>query len=51
MAENESIPFWWIALFVLLALGLGAAAVLAVGGSLIESGAGAIVPLPPLFLH
>jgi hypothetical protein len=35
MAKNESVSFWWVALFLLLALGLGAAIVLAVGGNLI----------------
>jgi hypothetical protein len=35
MADNESVSFWWVALFLLLALGLGAAAVFAVGGTLI----------------
>jgi hypothetical protein len=35
MAENESVSFWWVALFLLLALGLGAAIVYAVGGTLI----------------
>lgn len=35
MANNESVSFWWVALFLLLALGLGAAMVYAVGGSLI----------------
>jgi len=36
MAEtNSRVPFWWLVLFLLLALGAGAAAVLAVGGSLL----------------
>jgi hypothetical protein len=35
MAKNESVSFWWVALFLLLALGLGAAIVFAVGGNLI----------------
>lgn len=35
MAESDSPSFWWIALFLLLALGLGAAAIYAVGGTLI----------------
>lgn len=43
MAESDSIPFWWIVLFLLLALGAGALTVVSVGGSLI---AGAV--LPPL---
>jgi hypothetical protein len=28
----ESVPFWWVALFVLLALGIGAGAIMYVGG-------------------
>jgi hypothetical protein len=43
MADSDSVPFWWVLLFVLLALGLGAATVVGVGGSLI---AGVLVPLP-----
>lgn len=35
MAENESVSFWWVVVFLLLALGLGAAMVYAVGGNLI----------------
>lgn len=35
MAEKESVSLWWVALFLLLALGLGAAAVFSVGGTLI----------------
>lgn len=45
-AETDpSIPRAWIAIFLLLALGLGAAGVLFVGGDLI--GAGTLVPLVP----
>ncbi|ELZ93279.1 MULTISPECIES: hypothetical protein [Haloferax] len=44
MAESESVPFWWIVLFLVLALGSGAAVVFSVGGSLI-SGTAAL----PLF--
>lgn len=44
MAENDAIPFWWIVVFVVLALGLGALAVSAYGGSLIQGG----VVLPPV---
>ncbi|WP_191967090.1 MULTISPECIES: hypothetical protein [Haloferax] len=40
MVESESVPFWWVLLFILLALGSGAAVVLAVGGSLISAMAG-----------
>jgi predicted secreted protein len=43
MAESDSVPFWWLVLFLLLALGLGAATVLGVGGSII---AGVIAPAP-----
>lgn len=41
MEGSNSIPFWWILLFLVLALGLGAFAVSAVGGSLI---AGVVLP-------
>jgi hypothetical protein len=34
MDESESVPMSWIVLFLLLALGLGAAVVFAVGGTL-----------------
>jgi hypothetical protein len=37
MADSTSIPFWWVVLFVVMALGAGAAAVLAVGGSLVAT--------------
>lgn len=38
MAESSSsVPFWWIVLFVVLALGAGALAISSVGGSLISS--------------
>ncbi|MFQ3318669.1 MAG: hypothetical protein ACI8UR_001580 [Natronomonas sp.] len=33
--EDSSVPLSWIAIFLLLALGLGAAAVLAVGGDIL----------------
>lgn len=36
MAE-ESVPLWWILLFVLLALGLAAGAILYVGGELLAA--------------
>ena len=43
MAENNTrVPFWWLVLFLLLALGAGAAAVFTVGGSLL---AGATLPV------
>lgn len=41
MEDSDSIPAWWVVLFLLLALGLGAATVLGVGGSLI---AGVVAP-------
>jgi hypothetical protein len=45
MAESSSgVPFWWIVLFVLLALGAGALTVIAVGGSLVEQPAGVLLP-------
>jgi hypothetical protein len=34
MAADDSIPYFWILLFFALALGLGAAAIIFVGGSL-----------------
>jgi predicted secreted protein len=43
MADSETVPFWWLVLFLLLALGLGAATVLGVGGSLV---AGVLAPAP-----
>ncbi|MFB6174231.1 MAG: hypothetical protein ABEI39_06270 [Halobacteriales archaeon] len=44
MADSEDVPFWWIALFLLLALGAGAVAVVTAGGSLIAGGA-VVLPL------
>ena len=44
-AESGAVPLWWILVFVVLALGLGAWAVVSVGGSLIASG-GVVLPLP-----
>jgi predicted secreted protein len=43
MADSDTVPFWWLVLFVVLALGLGAATVLGVGGSLV---AGVLAPTP-----
>ncbi|EMA02676.1 MULTISPECIES: hypothetical protein [Haloferax] len=43
MAESESVPFWWIVLFLVLALGGGAAAVFSLGGSIISGTA--VLPL------
>jgi hypothetical protein len=42
MAESNAVPLWWILVFLVLALGLGAFAVSSVGGSLI---AGAVLPV------
>lgn len=40
MADSStSISLWWVLLFLVLALGAGAGIVLAVGGSLVASGA------------
>lgn len=35
MAESDSVPLWWIIVFVLLALGVGAGGVLLIGGDLV----------------
>lgn len=49
MADTSTnVPFWWVLLFVVLALGAGAAIVVALGGSLISSQS---VLLPLLGLH
>jgi hypothetical protein len=40
MADDSSVPFWWILLFVLLTLGAGAGAVLFVGGQLVSVAVG-----------
>ncbi|WP_200862284.1 hypothetical protein [Candidatus Halobonum tyrrellensis] len=45
-AESSSVPLWWILVFVVLALGLGALAVVSSGGSLIAP-AEAIFPAFP----
>jgi hypothetical protein len=42
MDGSNSIPLWWVLLFLVLSLGIGALAVSAVGGSLIAS---AVVPV------
>ncbi|MFD1632654.1 hypothetical protein ACOZ4L_07655 [Haloplanus ruber] len=42
MAESNTIPFWWVLLFLLLSLGIGALAVSSIGGSLI---AGVVLPV------
>jgi len=43
MAENSSVQFWWIVVFVLLALGAGIGSIYLVGGSLFTSLAGVVV--------
>jgi hypothetical protein len=35
MEESNAVPLWWVLLFLLLALGIGAFVVSAIGGSLI----------------
>lgn len=37
MDENNSVPFWWIALFILLALGAGIGAITLIGGSILAA--------------
>jgi hypothetical protein len=44
MADDSSVSFWWILLFVLLTLGVAAGAVLFVGGDLFGT-AGLILPI------
>ncbi|MFB6154846.1 MAG: hypothetical protein ABEJ22_03055 [Haloferacaceae archaeon] len=47
MADEESVPRWWIVLFLLLALGGAAVVVYSVGGSLVTS-PGVLAPLAGL---
>ena len=47
MADDNSIPLSWILLFLVLVLGVGAAAVIFVGGSLIAE-SGGVIALPLL---
>jgi predicted secreted protein len=35
MADSDSVPLWWVVLFIVLALGAGVATVVAVGGSIV----------------
>ena len=37
MADNGSVPFWWIVVFVLLALGAGIGSISLVGGSILTA--------------
>jgi len=45
MAADGSVPFWWIVVFLLLALGAGVGAISAVGGSILL---GPLFPFVPL---
>jgi hypothetical protein len=47
-AESDAVPFWWVVVFIVLALGAGAATVLAVGGSLVANAAVLPFPLSPV---
>ena len=44
MAESTVVPFWWIVVFVILALGVAAGAILFVGGELVGS-VGVLLPV------
>jgi hypothetical protein len=45
MADSSTgVPFWWIVLFLVLALGAGALTVISVGGSLIAAPGGVVMP-------
>ncbi|WP_254545485.1 hypothetical protein [Halomarina pelagica] len=51
---DERVPLRWVVLFLLFALGVGAAAVIALGGLLPGGGGGGggvFLPLVPLLLH
>ena len=51
---DERVPLRWVVLFLLFALGVGAAAVIALGGLLPGGeggGGGVLLPLVPLLLH
>lgn len=43
MADDSSVSFWWVLLFILLTLGVAAGAVLFVGGDIITS-SGFVLP-------
>lgn len=43
MADDNSVSFWWVLLFVILALGVAAGAIFFVGGDLFGT-SGFIVP-------
>ncbi|MFC6952209.1 hypothetical protein [Halorubellus litoreus] len=45
MADDNSIPLSWILLFLVLVLGVGAGAVIFVGGSIMASGGVIALPL------
>ncbi|NHN41810.1 hypothetical protein G9C85_09230 [Halorubellus sp. JP-L1] len=46
MADDNSIPLSWILLFLVLVIGVGAAAVYFVGGDLVGGASGVIAPVP-----
>lgn len=46
MADESSISFWWILLFVVLTLGFAAWAILFVGGEILMLGHGIVGLLP-----
>ncbi|NHN60855.1 MULTISPECIES: hypothetical protein [Halorussus] len=45
MADDSSVSFWWVLLFVLLTLAVTAGAVLFVGGDLIVPPSGFVLPV------
>ncbi|UPV75815.1 hypothetical protein M0R89_07075 [Halorussus limi] len=45
MADDSSVPFWWVLIFVILTLGVAAGAVLFVGGQLLSAGIGVALPV------
>ncbi|WP_323674405.1 hypothetical protein [Halorubellus sp. PRR65] len=47
MADDNSIPLSWILLFLVLVIGVGAGAVVFVGGSIMPTGSG-VIALPLL---
>ena len=44
MAETNSVPLWWILVFLLLALGAGVLAVVGTGGDLVQAPSGVVAP-------
>jgi predicted secreted protein len=47
-SESDAVPLWWVVLFIVLALGAGAATVLAVGGSLVANAVALPLFVPPV---